>query len=88
MLGTPILNDWPEVQSLPQYVEFEYREPMKIGLLFNETKGASAEMDFLSQFLKLNPLRRINALEVYFINNPSQFYSFSSPGDISFVLFC
>ncbi|XP_077301439.1 uncharacterized protein LOC143922034 [Arctopsyche grandis] len=71
-LGTPNLNDWPEIKELTGYFEFEQIAGNSIDFLFS---GASSDaLELLKRLLCYNPLKRITCKEAlqheYFTNLP------------------
>lgn len=78
VLGTPIPSDWPGVNTLPHYVEFEPREPMDLSKLFGKPKkpseGLSSDLDLILKMLTLNPAKRITTKQSlehrYFLEDP------------------
>lgn len=77
VLGTPTEENWPDVTLLPQYIEFETREPLNLITLFKpsnesdkDNKVIHQDLDLLLKMLSLNPNQRITASQVsiYFIN--------------------
>ena len=69
VLGTPTDKNWPGVEFLPNYTEFEAREPLDLRPLFGSSSvlpGTStpANMDLLKCMLTLNPQKRITASQV------------------------
>jgi len=65
VMGTPQESDWPGVTLLPNYVEFEPREPLDIKQLFlrGSTDGNQqpADYDLIMRLLQLNPNKRLTA---------------------------
>eukprot|EP00981_Chlorochromonas_danica_P004157 scaffold833_cov177-Ochromonas_danica.AAC.3 len=63
VLGTPKVETWPDVVSLPDYskVRFPDMEPMPWGLIMPHV--GVEEHAFVSRFLQLNPAHRISAME-------------------------
>ena len=76
ILGTPTVENWPNVQLLPNYVEFEPRSPMDLIPLFDNNwkndkqRNGNGQLqyppalDLMLKMLTLNPLGRITAKEV------------------------
>ena len=74
ILGTPTSDNWPYVQLLPNFVEFEPRLPMDLIPLFDSTWKADKQrhgqlqyppaLDLMLKMLTLNPLKRITAKDV------------------------
>ena len=60
-LGTPTSADWPQHQSLPLYRPFEQFPKQNLSLLF--TAASPESLDFLSQCLRYDPLRRLRSSE-------------------------
>lgn len=67
VMGTPQETDWPGVTLLPNYVEFEQREPLDLKPLFRSrgSDGNSQQQpldyDLLTRLLQLNPNKRMTA---------------------------
>lgn len=71
-LGTPNIDEWPEIKELPKYFEFQKTQGTSFEFLFS---GASMDaLDLLRKFLCFNPLKRISCKEAlqheYFTNLP------------------
>jgi serine/threonine protein kinase len=67
VLGTPKLPEWSGVELLPNYVEFESRDPMELVHLFGRQSGSierPADLELLLKMLALNPSKRITAKNV------------------------
>lgn len=70
ILGTPKPEDWPGVELLPKYVEFQHSEAVSLIPLFRQpspdqmTNGIPSSLDLLLNLLSLNPSKRISASEV------------------------
>jgi serine/threonine protein kinase len=71
VLGTPKVSEWEGVDLLPNYMEFESREPMELIQLFGRPRDGSlgkgnlpADLDLILKMLSLNPAKRINAKKV------------------------
>ena len=71
VIGTPTPVNWPGVELLPLYMEFEPRQPMNITPLFRhssnkitEKDGMPLELDLLLRMLTLDPLKRLSATQV------------------------
>lgn len=62
VLGTPTAQNWPKVELLPNYIEFEARAPMKLSELFSRSR--SAELELLQALLQLDPSKRPTATQV------------------------
>lgn len=64
IMGTPNESNWQNVTSLPNYVEFEPREPMNLQPLFRSSSSSSDEalLELLLKLLSLDPLKRISAM--------------------------
>ena len=62
VLGTPTTQNWPKVELLPNYVEFEPRSPMNLTELFSRNR--SAELELLLAMLALDPAKRLTATQV------------------------
>jgi len=71
-LGTPTDADWPEMRTLPNFIEFE--EVAKPNLRQVFTAASPDAIDLLSKMLMFDPNKRITAKEAlahpYFINQP------------------
>lgn len=71
-LGTPKINDWPEIKELPGYFEVAKSEENCIENLFSAV--SSDAIDLLKNMLVFNPLKRISCMEAlkhdYFKNAP------------------
>jgi hypothetical protein len=69
-LGTPKQEDWPGVELLPNYIEFQKTEPISLLPLFRQptaeqsTNGIPSPLDLLMKLLELNPSKRITAKKV------------------------
>lgn len=71
-LGTPSLDEWPEIKELPGYFEYQKVPGASFEFLFS---GASQDsLDLLKRLLCFNPLKRISCREAlqheYFVNTP------------------
>lgn len=69
VLGTPNATNWPGVEFLPSYVEFEARDPLDLRPLFGSSSvlpgtSSPANMDLLKCMLTLNPQKRVTASQV------------------------
>lgn len=77
ILGTPTVANWPNVNLLPNFMDFEHRFPMDLTHLFDsswkaEKQGKSQPgqlqyppaLDLILKLLSLNPLKRLTAKEV------------------------
>lgn len=75
VLGTPNLEDWPGMNLLPNYVEFEPREPLDLSKIFSKPRdnsssssssgsALSSDLDLILKMLALNPAKRISASKV------------------------
>jgi serine/threonine protein kinase len=71
VLGTPKVSEWEGVDLLPNYMEFESREPMELIQLFGRPRDGSlgkgnlpADLDLILKMLSLNPAKRVNAKKV------------------------
>ena len=64
--GTPTPQNWPGVDSLPNYIQYQNRDAPNMYELFrNVVKAEDANaIDLLSKLLQLNPVNRITADEV------------------------
>jgi cyclin-dependent kinase 7 len=58
-LGTPTVEQWPGMKSLPGYVEFEEFPATPFRILFSAASNEA--IDLLSKFLQFNPAKRISA---------------------------
>ncbi|CAI5712962.1 unnamed protein product [Hyaloperonospora brassicae] len=72
-LGTPTEDEWPNVSSLANFVEFTPNVAPPLASIFS---AASEDvLDLLSKLLKYNPAERITAAEAlqhpYFTNSPA-----------------
>jgi cyclin-dependent kinase 7 len=80
ILGTPTDQDWPQMRSLPNFIEFEEfpRTPLK-QIFLAATDDA---LNMLSRMLSYDPNKRITAqdalLHPYFVNDPKP----SQPSDL------
>eukprot|EP01040_Poterioochromonas_malhamensis_P002350 gene2350-2497_t len=82
VLGTPNLEDWPGMNLLPNYVEFEPREPLDLSKIFSKPRdnssstgsALSSDLDLILKMLALNPAKRISASKalkhIYFHQDP------------------
>jgi cyclin-dependent kinase 7 len=66
VMGTPTAENWPSASILPNYVEFEPREPLNLSNLFptnekEENSDISPVLDVILKMLVLDPSRRISA---------------------------
>lgn len=72
VMGTPSEDDWPGVTLLPEYMEFEKREPLDMKHFFRRSSDSSHELpadyDLLLNLLQLNPKKRLSAEEVLFLS--------------------
>merc|ERR1711920_405776 len=73
-LGTPTEEDWPDIKTLPNYVEFTpYKAPPLRQTLFQAVKDDQA-LDLLEQMLAFDPNKRPSCTEAlkhpYFQNDP------------------
>ncbi len=65
VLGTPKLSQWPDVNLLPNFMEFEEREPMDMRPLFGRPKenqtvnNLPSDLHLLLEFFVLNPSKRM-----------------------------
>ena len=59
LLGTPTEKTWKDVELLPDYIQFEHRDPLDITELFKFQQPEAK--DLLLGMLSLNPLNRISA---------------------------
>lgn len=80
VVGTPTELNWPNANLLPNFIEFEAREPMNLLPLFegdskiqsnqfssNSNKSnipSSSALDLILKMLTLDPLKRISAKQV------------------------
>lgn len=80
VIGTPTELNWPNANLLPNFIEFELREPMNLLPLFegdskiqsnqfssNSNKSnipSSSPLDLILKMLTLDPLKRISAKQV------------------------
>jgi serine/threonine protein kinase len=80
VIGTPTDLNWPNANLLPNFIEFESREPMNLLPLFegdvkiqsnqsvfNNDKSnipSSSALDLILKMLTLDPLKRISAKQV------------------------
>lgn len=76
VLGTPKLDDWPGMNLLPNYIEFEPREPLDLSKVFSKPRegsssanssnvnGLPSDLDLILKMLALNPSKRISAAKV------------------------
>ena len=68
-LGTPDVEDWPEVEDLPCYLPFTPQKPKDLACVLNQTtKLARTKLDerlvdLLRKMLALNPSKRITIKE-------------------------
>jgi cyclin-dependent kinase 7 len=73
ILGTPSPNDWPNVNCLPNYLQFSPITPKPLSTLF--PTASSDCVDLLKQLLQLNPNKRLTAEQAlchnYFTSNPA-----------------
>lgn len=66
-MGTPSVHIWPNVNLLPNYIEFESREPLNLSTLFpnydenHESNTSSSLLQLVTDMLTLDPLRRLSA---------------------------
>ena len=59
VMGTPTENTWPNVKLLPQYVEFEKREPLSlVELIVDKCRQSQEAHDMLASFLLHDPRKR------------------------------
>jgi len=64
VIGTPTEENWPNVKLLPQYVEFEKRDPLSLSELIVEKCRQSQEAyDLLASFLLHDPRKRYTLAE-------------------------
>eukprot|EP00850_Spirogloea_muscicola_P000705 SM000002S05785 [mRNA] locus=s2:2182707:2185182:- [translate_table: standard] len=72
-LGTPTKNDWPDMTSLPDYVEFVYSPPPPLWQVFPAVPESA--LDLLQKMLAFDPKQRISASEAlehrYFTTEPA-----------------
>ncbi len=70
IVGTPGVDNWPGVELLPRYVEFQRTEPISLLGLFRKpapdqiTNEMPSSLDLLLKILALNPSKRLTAAEV------------------------
>jgi len=76
VIGTPTTTNWPGVELLPLYMEFEYRQPMNLISLFRHSSSKVSgkesiplELDLLLRLLTLDPTKRLTATQVYIYND-------------------
>jgi cyclin-dependent kinase 7 len=68
-MGTPTEQIWPNVTLLPNYIEFESREPLNLATLFPnydencESNKISSLLQLVSEMLMLDPLKRLSATQ-------------------------
>jgi len=71
-LGTPAIEDWPEVRDLPGFFEFQKLPGTPLENLF--TAVSEDALDLLRRLLTFNPLIRITCIDAlkheYFVNKP------------------
>ena len=75
LLGTPTIEDWPGLASLPNYLMFEHRDALTVEEWSRLLPGQSSEaVTLLLHMLALNPCKRITAQESlshdYFTSQP------------------
>ena len=69
IMGTPTEQIWPNVTLLPNYIEFESREPLNLATLFPnydencESNKISSLLQLVSEMLMLDPLKRLSATQ-------------------------
>jgi hypothetical protein len=65
LFGTPNETNWPDVNTLPDYVDFKPQYPKPLKIFFS---AASADvLNVLDSMLQLNPNKRCTCREVRII---------------------
>ena len=65
VLGTPNSTNWPDVDLLVNYVQFESRDALNLSSLFGDkAESPSSNLNLLLRMLTLNPKDRVTAEEV------------------------
>ncbi len=66
-MGTPSVQIWPNLNLLPNYIEFESREPLNLSMLFpnydenHDSNVGSSLLQLVTEMLALDPLKRLSA---------------------------
>merc|ERR1712127_1101465 len=72
LFGTPNENNWPDVKTLPDYVEFKPQYPKPLKIMFSA--ASNDVLNVLDSMLTLNPSKRCTCREAlmmpYFSNAP------------------
>jgi cyclin-dependent kinase 7 len=73
--GTPTEEDWPQMSSLPYYVEFEPAPPIALSKIVTGPAANKEALDLLEKTLCLAPLKRLSARDCleheYFKTRPA-----------------
>ncbi|XP_050081640.1 cyclin-dependent kinase 7 [Anopheles aquasalis] len=73
VLGTPNETNWPDVKSLPDYVQYKFYPPIPLRDIF--TAASEDLLDLANKMLALYPLNRCSCTEAlqmpYFSNKPA-----------------
>ena len=62
LFGTPNENNWPDIKTLPDYVEFKPQYPKPLKIMFSA--ATNDVLNVLDSMLQLNPNKRCTCKEV------------------------